>query len=65
MLELIEQYWPAIVGIAGIVYGYTQRVSKKEFVDFMADVEDVTEDGNVSPEETVNIIAKIIRIFKE
>ncbi|NOR85317.1 hypothetical protein GQ473_04305 [archaeon] len=65
MLELIEQYWPIVVGIVGIVYGYTQRVSKKEFVDFMADIEDVTEDGNVSPEETINIIAKLIRIFKE
>jgi hypothetical protein len=65
MLELIEQYWPAIVGIVGVIYGYTQRVSKKEFEDFIANIEDITEDGNISPEETMNTIAKLIRIFKE
>ena len=65
MLELIEQYWPVVVGIIGVIYGYVQRVSKKEFIDFMADVESVTEDGDITPEETINIIAKLIRIFKE
>lgn len=65
MLELIEQYWPVIVGIVGVIYGYTQRVSKKEFEDFIANIEDITEDGDISPEETMNTIAKLIRIFKE
>ena len=65
MLELIEIYWPALVGIAGFIYGYAMRVSKKELVDFAADVESITEDGNISSEETVNMLAKLVRIFKE
>jgi hypothetical protein len=65
MIEMINEYWPAVVGIVGIIYGYTQRVSKKEFEDFIANIEDITEDGDISPEETMNIIAKLIRIFKE
>lgn len=65
MIELIEQYWPAIVGIVGIIYGYVQRVSKKEFEDFITNIENITEDGDISPEETMNTIAKLIKIFKE
>ena len=65
MLELIETYWPVLVGIVGLAYGYLQRVSKKELTDFAADVESITEDGNISPEETLNILAKLVRIFKD
>ena len=65
MIELIEQYWPAIVGIVGIIYGYVQRVSKKEFEDFITNIANITEDGDISPEETMNTIAKLIKIFKE
>lgn len=65
MIEMIEQYWPAMIGIVGIIYGYMQRVSKKEFEDFIINIEDITEDGDISPEETMNTIAKLIRIFKE
>jgi hypothetical protein len=65
IVEIIRNGIPIIIGIAGIVYGYTQRVSKKEFEDFIANIEDITEDGDISPEETMNTIAKLIRIFKE
>lgn len=63
--ELITTWLPILIGAAGIVYGYAQRVSKKEFEDFIANIEDITEDGDISPEETMNTIAKLIRIFKE
>ena len=65
MINELMVYWPALVGVAGFVYGYAMRVSKKELADFAADVENITEDGNISPEETINMLAKLVRIFKE
>lgn len=66
MLETIITTWgPIAIGVAGFVYGFIERVSRKEFDALVDKVELITADGEVTPEEFLNILAVALKAFRE